>query len=75
MIKVGSPQFLFMAEAEGMTDVVSTHTAKLNAVVKDLRNYPSRHIPGTLIGEVAAKHGISDVSDEDWTYIYRELTR
>ena len=31
---IGSPYFLFMAEAEGKTDLVDTRAAKLNKAVK-----------------------------------------
>lgn len=38
---ISTPEFLYMAESEGKTDLVSTRTAKMNAVISRLREIKS----------------------------------
>ena len=33
------PRYLFMAEANGMDNLVTTRTARINAVINDLKEY------------------------------------
>lgn len=37
MVNVGSPEWLYYAEAEGMTDLVDTREAKINGIIHELR--------------------------------------
>lgn len=54
-------EYLFMAEANGMDNLVDTRDAKINAIIKDLKNYIRQ---GTDINDiklqesVCKKHGM-----------------
>lgn len=65
MIDIGSPQFLFMCEAEGLDDQVDTRTAKINAVIKEVRNYPSTTIDSGTFGAILAKHRLTDLTQAE----------
>ena len=71
--------FLYMAEAEGMDDLVDTYEARMNAVInefegayrsgEDINNY-------YLQQEIGIKHGFgSGFSDRESAYIEKELSR
>lgn len=68
MMRIGGPEFLFMSEAEGFPNLVNTHTAKINAVAKELRNY---YLNGTDPNEVKDwvlnKYGLTnyDITSND----------
>lgn len=64
--------FLYMAEAEGVDSIVSTRTAKINAIIKDFINAAK---DGYDINEneiqeyIFNKHDIKDLSSEEFNYI------
>lgn len=59
MVKSG--YFMYMAEASGMDNLVSTRTAKINAVIKDFKSLVSRGVnPNDYIEEVLARHGLTE---------------
>ena len=61
MIKSG--YFMYMAEAEGLDSLVSTRTAKINAIIKDFKYIVNQgENPNDYISEVLAKHGLSEQS-------------
>lgn len=65
------PEFLFYAEAEGLTDVVNTRTSKLNAVIRKIRNWEGK-IPQQQIERWAYNEGIV-LERKDWEYIISQL--
>ena len=73
MIDIGSPQFLYMCEAEGLDDQVNTRTAKINAVIKDIRNYPSPSIDSGTFMAILANHGLTEISDNELLEIQRKI--
>lgn len=73
---IGSPMFLYLAECEGHDNLVSTRTAKINAVIKDLRNYRLRgYNPNNYIDTVLARHGLAEdmLSDVECERINNEV--
>lgn len=74
MVKSG--YFMYMAEAGGHDNLVSTRTAKINAVIKDLRNYRLRgYNPNNYIDTVLARHGLAEdmLSDAECERINNEV--
>ena len=68
--------FLFMAEAEGVDEIVNTRTAKINAIGKELREagYAGQTVPSYVFTELCRKHGIPayEITQEDISYIEEE---
>lgn len=73
MIGLGIDQFLFMAESEGCDDIVDTETAKLNAVIKELKELAekqkNRFIKIADILSIAEKHNIDKLDDYNYSKI------
>lgn len=69
---ISLPEFLFMAEAEGITEIVSTNTAKLNAVIRKINAWEGK-IPQELIEKWAEQEGIYQLSKADWNYILNNI--
>ena len=72
-------QFLYMAEAEGVTSFVNTKQAKINKVIKDFVKYSKQ---GYDINSELLQEDIFNENDIDWTlsqkerdYIIREVER
>ena len=68
MIQIGGPEFLFMSESGGFTNLVSTHTTKINAIAKELRNYYLNGIdPNTMRDCILNKYGLTnyDITPRD----------
>lgn len=65
-------QMLYMAEAEGVTPICYTRTARLNATVNDVCMY-CYHPTTDDIAEYAAKNGLPDLTDKDWEYLIYKL--
>ena len=64
--------FLYMAEAEGVDRVVSTRTAKINAIIKAFINAAKDgyNINDTEIqDDIFDKHDLNDLSSEELDYI------
>lgn len=60
---INSGYFMYMAEKEGFDSLVSTRTAKLNAIIKDFKYIVNQgENPNDYISEVLAKHGLSEQS-------------
>ena len=66
--------WLYMNEAEGCDDMVSTRTAKINAIGKELRKmgYAGKVVPSAVFLAVCAKHGINNVTREEIAHIEEE---
>lgn len=65
MIKMGSPQFMFMAEAEGWDSCVTTRQAKINAVIKEIRQYPKPTIQQSEFEQILRKHNLTNLSGHE----------
>ena len=74
MINLNSPYFLYMAEADGITSIVQTRTAKINAAVKDfkksLRNGYNIDDPD-IQNKILSKYDLSvdDLTNSERRYI------
>ncbi len=68
------PYFLYMAEAEGVDDMVSTRLAKINAIGRELRDagYAGRVVPATVFLSYCNKHGIHDITQKEINHIEEE---
>ena len=75
---VNSGYFMYMAEQEGKTNLISTRTAKINAIIKDLkyiRNKVSN--PNDYIEEVLSKYGLTEdmLTDSECRKINESVNR
>lgn len=72
------PYVLYMMESEGMDDMVTTKTARINASIKDFVSLAKRGYDINEIQEaVLDKHNLSldDLSAKDKARIKREVER
>lgn len=61
MVKSG--YFMYMAETEGLTNIVNTRTAKINAAIKDFKYIVNQgEDPNDYIDKVLEKYGLSERS-------------
>lgn len=61
MVKSG--YFMYMAEAEGCTDLVNTRTAKINSAIKDFKYIVNQgENPNDYIDVVLEKYGLTEAS-------------
>ena len=70
----GNDFWLYAMEAEGHDDLVSTRTAKINAVIKDLKYIKSKgDNPNYYIEETLNRHGLTEnmLSDYECRLIER----
>lgn len=65
MINAGSPQFLFIAEQEGWTNVVNTRTARINALIKSIKSDPRPILPERVFWNKAKKYDLEDLTKEE----------
>lgn len=68
--------FLYMAESEGMDDIVSTKRAKIEAAIKDFINLASLgEDPNEHIATVLHAHGLTEalLTDGECEYIVRKV--
>lgn len=76
MIQTG--YFPYMAEAEGHDELISTRTAKINAVIKDFKSLIDKRVdPNLYKYEILASHGLSEqlLTDAECTKIKREVEK
>lgn len=66
MITIGSPQWLFMAEAMGCDQLVNTREARINAVIADIRNYAGDTIDESVFLSILDRHELADISDREY---------
>ena len=66
-------QFLFMAEASGADNLVSTRLAKLNAVINEIRNDPNCWKTLSEIKEIATHHDLPELTEKDIEYITNRI--
>jgi len=65
------PYFLYMAESEGLTDVVSTRRSKLTAIRNSVRQYPEYIVPFSFVEGLCKKYDIDiySLTEEERSYI------
>lgn len=74
---IDSGYFMYMAEASGMDNLVNTREAKINAVIKDLKQYDYQTLataPDTILNYVCDCHNIIP-TDKEITKIEREINK
>ena len=64
---IKSGYFMYMAEAEGLDNLVNTRQARLNAARKEMPFNPSF----TDVEAICLKHGLQSISEEELHYITR----
>lgn len=73
---INSGYFMYMAEAEGHDELISTKTAKINAAIKDFKKLKRQgEDPNEYIYEVLTNHGLSQnlLTDAECAKIMREV--
>lgn len=65
--------FLFMAEAEGHDELVSTRTARLNAIAKEVAATPD--CDNDDLERIFSRHNVSinSLSDKEVDYVNRKI--
>lgn len=63
--------WLYMNEAEGYDNMVSTRLAKINAVGRELqeRGYAGKVVPAMIFQSVCDAHGVDMISPKEVKYI------
>ena len=74
------PRYLFMAEANGMDNLVTTRTARINADINDLKKYikQGKDINDTILQEkICSQHGLSlnDLTQKEIIYIEKMISK
>lgn len=70
------PYFLYMAEAEGITEVVNTRQARINAIIKDCNAIASQGInlnDPEVQNYLAQKYDLEDLTAAEKHEIAREV--
>ena len=63
-------QMLYMAETEGLDDLVSTRTAKLNAVVNEINSqFQNATLDASYVAGLMTEHGVDNITMEDFDYV------
>lgn len=79
MIRVGDPQFLYMAEQEKKHKAaIARHERDriINRVVEEVKDkYAGTAISQDELGEIMNKCGLDEVSQSEWAYMLREIAR
>ena len=63
--------WLYMNEAEGQDDMVSTRLAKVNAVGRELKEkgYAGKVVPAMVFQAICIRHGLDDVTQKEIKHI------
>ena len=66
--------WLYMNEASGQDDMVSTRLAKINAVGRELKEkgYAGKVVPAMVFQAVCIKHGLDDITQKEINHIEEE---
>ena len=77
-MKINSPYFLYMAEAEGITSITSTRQTRINAAIKDFilaakngLNINNHDIQETILEE----YNLEDLSSKESEYIAKTVMK
>ena len=71
-MKTNNAYYLYIAEAEGDYPLVTTHAARLNAIIRDLKSLPYQQIPQSVFSAIVTKYDIS-LSLADINYIIERI--
>lgn len=69
--------FLYMAENEGVTSIVNTRQAALNAAIKDFQNYYRQGFninDSEVQDKILNKHNLLNITDKEIDYISRKVS-
>lgn len=74
------PRYLFMAEANGMDNLVTTRTARINAIINDIKKYikQGKDINDTMLQKnICRQHGLSlnDLTQKEIRYIEKIISK
>lgn len=71
VITMNLAYWLYMNEAGGYDDMVSTRRAKLNAIGRELwgRGYAGQVVPAEVFSFLLSKHNLSSITEDEITYI------
>lgn len=74
------PRYLFMAEANGMDNLVTTRTARINDIINDIKKYikQGKGINNTISQEkIYSQHGLSlnDLTQKEIRYIEKMISK
>lgn len=73
---VNSGFFMYMAEAEGMDNLVNTRQSKINAVIKDARNCARTFGADSVdLWDICDKHNLSNLSFDEMQYIENKVNK
>lgn len=79
MIRVTDPFFMYMSEAEGMTDWIDTRESRKNTCIKELRRIYQHRGSTPSVSEATAilkKYKIyDDLTQKEWEHIRDEVLR
>jgi len=66
------PELMFMAETEGQ---LPTRIGRLNAIIKDIKNFPAPTIDSDTLISILNKNGIElkDLTQKEFNYILRGI--
>ena len=69
---INFPETMFYAESEG---ILPTRLGKLNAIIKDIKNYPEPTIDETAFIYITNKHGIDykELTQKEFNYILASI--
>ena len=73
MIKTGSPQFLYMCEAEGCDKLVNTRQAKLNATVQEIKDFSEDSISKGTFLDILRAHNLLDLTQDEFEWIQQKI--
>lgn len=79
MIRVGDPQFMFMAEQEKKRKAAEARHDRdraINSVVEEVKDkYAGSAISQDELGEIMNAYGLNEVTQSEWAYMLREIAR
>ena len=71
-----NPFWMYAMESEGRDDLITTRTARINAVIRDAKDYPAPTMDEYSFDNLLrwhGFHGIEDLSKEELNHILREV--
>ena len=73
MLKVNDPFFMYMAEAEGKTNLINTRQSKLNAIIQEVKDYSEDICPSKIFELLLEKYNLTDLTEKELNYIKMKI--
>lgn len=73
-----NPFWMYAMESEGRDDLITTRTARINAVIRDVKDYPAPTIDEYTFDSILRQHdfyGTEDLSKKELNHILREVRK